>query len=88
MSERTRTALFTVFWCVLVLAAVGTLWLAVVSQNPLLVVLAAIATFVVVRTHRYIPLPKIYEERGMTNDIFLSRRQRSLNEKKRNGAAG
>lgn len=88
MSERTRMAVFTVLWCTLVLAAAFTLWLAAVSRNPILVALAAIATFVVVRTHRYIPLPKIYEERGMTNDVFISRRQRRLNEKKRNGSAG
>lgn len=87
MSERVRTAFFTVLWCLLVVAAVVALWLAAVHQNTVLAILAAIATYAVVKTHALVPLPKVYRDQGITNDVFISRRQRILNEKKRSESA-
>ena len=87
MTERARTAIVTVLWCILVIAAVATLYLAAVNRNVVLVALAAIATLGVVKIHPYVPLPKVYSDQGITNDLFISRRQRLINEKKRNESA-
>ena len=84
MSSNTRTTVFTVLWCVLVICALIMLGLAFVSKNVVLVAIAAVATFAVVKTHSYVPMPKVYADKGITNDLFISRRQRLINEAKRN----
>ena len=83
MSDRTRTTIFTVLWGVLVICALISLGLGFLRSNIVLIVVAAVATFAVVKTHPYIPMPDVYAEKGITNDLFISRRQRMINEEKR-----
>lgn len=83
MSERVRTFLFSVLWAALVILAVVTLWLGFTNGNIVLIGIAALTTYVVVNTQHFVPLPKVYADRGMTNDIFISKRQQKINQKRK-----
>ena len=62
--------LYTVLWYLGVAVAAGLLIVSIFARNWWLSVAVLILALVLKYTNKYIPLPKIYREMGIDNDVF------------------
>jgi hypothetical protein len=77
MESKASVRIRTVSWCLLVVFAVVTLIQAFLTRNLYLILLAAFTTYIVKETSKYVPISKIYQERGVSEEMFSGSYHRS-----------
>lgn len=63
-------------WGLLVIVAVIMLIEGFMTRNLYAILMAAFATYVAKQTSKYIPIPKIYRDQGITEDMFQGKYRR------------
>lgn len=76
MSKKALNLLKTVAWCVMVLLAVYYLICAFTTRNLVATAIAAFLAFIVVKTSAMVPIPEIYRNQGVTEEMFSGKRKK------------
>jgi len=74
MSEGSTVRVRTVAWCLLLVIDVLILVDAFMTRDTPSTILSAVMAFVVVKTSKTIPIPKVYQDRGVTEEMFSGKK--------------
>lgn len=79
-SSTTQTR--TIAWCLLVVFSALLLIEAFVTRTLFSTLSAAVLTFICVKTSRCVPIPDVYQKRGITENLFFRTKRRHTARKK------
>lgn len=76
MSKKASNLIKTIAWCVMVVLAVYYLVCAFTTRNLVAAAIAAFLAFIAVKTSAMVPIPEIYRNQGVTEEMFSGKRKR------------